>query len=162
ANDAQTDQQGRVTPGTNAAPSAFHSRRAGPIFAGGNDQMTTPSTQKVYPASEHWGVDGFHVHRQRHSTRKAARIGEEMNAPLFIPPRTRAEIASPAPHGQRHDQMRKVVLPLLGAGLTPEAVFVQLRGMYEADVSDREIRDIVRWAVLKNPQPCGYAARKRG
>jgi hypothetical protein len=41
----------------------------------------------------------------------------------FIPPRTRAELVSPAPHGQRHEQMKKIVLPLLGAGLTPEAVF---------------------------------------
>ena len=74
-----------------------------------------------------------------------------MNAPPFIPPRTRAEITSPAPHGQRHEQMKRVALPLLGAGLTPEATFVQLRGMYESDVSDREIRDIITWAALKNP-----------
>ena len=48
---------------------------------------------------------------------------------------------------------------LLGAGLTPEAVFVQLRGMYEPDVSDREIRDMITWAALKNPQPCGYSRK---
>jgi hypothetical protein len=82
-----------------------------------------------------------------------------MNAAPYIPSRTRAEIASPAPRGQRHEQMKKVVLPLLGAGLTPEAVFVQLRTMYEPDVSDREIRDIITWAALKNPQPCGYARK---
>ena len=81
-----------------------------------------------------------------------------MNAP-FIPPRTRIELSSPAPRGQRHEQMLKLVLPLLGAGLTPEAVFVQLRGMYEPDVSDREIRDIITWAALKNAQPCGYARK---
>jgi hypothetical protein len=55
--------------------------------------------------------------------------------------------------------MQKLVLPLLGAGLTPEAVFVQLRGMYEADVTDREIRDIITWTALKNPEPCGYSRR---
>jgi hypothetical protein len=55
--------------------------------------------------------------------------------------------------------MLKLVLPLLGAGLTPEAVFVQLRGTHEPDVSDREIRDIITWAALKNPQPCGYAGK---
>jgi hypothetical protein len=82
-----------------------------------------------------------------------------MNAAPFIPPRTRAELSSPAPRGQRHEQMLKLVLPLLGAGLTPEAVFVQLRGTYEPDVSDREIRDLITWAVLKNPQPCGYARK---
>jgi hypothetical protein len=81
-----------------------------------------------------------------------------MNAP-FIPPRTRIELSSPAPRGQRHEQMKKVILPLLGGGLTPETVFVQLRGMYEADVSDREIRNIITWAALRNPQPCGYSRR---
>jgi hypothetical protein len=81
-----------------------------------------------------------------------------MNTP-FIPPRTRIELSSPAPRGQRHEQMLKLVLPLLGAGLTPEAVFVQLRGTYEPDVSDREIWDIVTWAALKNPQPCRYARK---
>jgi hypothetical protein len=77
-------------------------------------------------------------------------------APL-IPPRTRAELKSPAPTGQRHEQIKNLVLPLLGAGLLPEAVFAQLRGMYEIDVSDREIRDLIAWALSKNPQPCGYA-----
>jgi len=52
--------------------------------------------------------------------------------------------------------MTKVVLPLLGAGLTPEAVFVQLRAMYDGSVSDREIRSLIEWALAKNPRPCGY------
>jgi hypothetical protein len=74
----------------------------------------------------------------------------------FIPPRTRAELSSPAPPGGRHEQMLKLVLPLLGAGLTPEAVFAQLRSMYDGSVSDREICDLINWALQKNPQPCGY------
>ncbi len=80
-----------------------------------------------------------------------------MNATApFIPPRTRAELASPAPRGQRHDQMKNVVLPLLASGLSAEAVFVQLRGMYGSDVSDREIQDLIAWAISKNPQQCGH------
>ena len=74
-----------------------------------------------------------------------------MDETPFIPPRTRAELSSPAPPGRRHEQMKKLVLPLLGAGLTPEAVFVQLRSMYGADVSDREIRNLIDWAIAKNP-----------
>jgi hypothetical protein len=83
-----------------------------------------------------------------------------MNASPLIPPRTRAEIASPAPRGQRHEQMKKVILPLLGAGLAPEAVFAQLRTMYQEDVADREIRGVITWAALKNPQPCGHPRKK--
>ena len=83
--------------------------------------------------------------------------------PMSIPPRTRAELASPAPRGHRHEQMKKLVLPLLAAGLTPDAVFVQLRGTYEPDVSDREIHDLIQWAVSKNPRPfgCGDPAHRR-
>jgi hypothetical protein len=81
--------------------------------------------------------------------------------PTFIPPRTRAQLASPAPRGQRHEQMKAVILPLLGAGLTPDAVFVQLRGTYEPDVSDSEIHDLITWAISKNPQPCGYGRKVR-
>ena len=81
--------------------------------------------------------------------------------PIFIPPRTRAELASPAPPGQRHEQIKKVVLPLLGAGITPDAVFVQLRQTYDADVSDHEIRNLIAWATSRNPQPCGYGRKNR-
>jgi hypothetical protein len=52
--------------------------------------------------------------------------------------------------------MLKVAIPLLAEGLTPEATFMQLRGMYAADVSDREIWDVITWAASKDPQPCGY------
>jgi hypothetical protein len=82
-----------------------------------------------------------------------------MNAP-FIPRRTQAELASPAPIGQRHEQIKQVVLPLLGAGLTPDAVFVQLRSMYGPDVSDREIRNLIEWAITENPQPCGNGSSR--
>jgi hypothetical protein len=79
-----------------------------------------------------------------------------MNTPL-IPRRTRAELQSPAPVGQRHEQIKNVVLPLLGAGLTPKAVFAQLRSMYEPDVSDREIESLITWAASRNPRQCAYS-----
>ncbi len=85
-----------------------------------------------------------------------------MNPAPFIPPRTRAELASTAPRGQRHEQMKKIILPLLGAGLTPQAVFAQLRDMYDSDVSDKEISDLITWGASKNPQPCGNAAGNIG
>src|SRR5215470_17322495 len=74
----------------------------------------------------------------------------------FIPPRTRKELASPAPPGHRHEQIKNVVLPLLGSGLSVEAIFVQLRGMYAPDVPDREIHNLIEWAASKNPVPCGH------
>jgi len=94
-------------------------------------------------------------------TRPQLKSDSALDARRVIPPRTRIELASPAPRGQRHEQMKNVVLPLLGAGLMPDAVFTQLRGMYEADVSDGEIRNIIAWALSKNPQPCGCRSKVR-
>src|SRR4030095_16053179 len=80
----------------------------------------------------------------------------------FISRRTRAELQSPALPGYRHEQIKKLVLPLLGAGLRQDAVFVQLRPMYDQGVSDQEIRNLITWAASKNPQPCGYGYLARG
>jgi hypothetical protein len=77
-----------------------------------------------------------------------------MNVP-FIPRRTREKMQNPAPPGHRHHQGIKVALSLLGQGLAPDAVFSQLRQMYDEDFSVREIQNIVAWACARNPQPCG-------
>ena len=77
----------------------------------------------------------------------------------FIPPHTQAELQTPAPEGYRHDQIKNLALQLLGAGLREEAVFAQLRPMYDQGVSDSEIRDLITWAASKNPKPCGYAGQ---
>ena len=74
----------------------------------------------------------------------------------FIPPRTRAELANPAPVGSRHEQAKNIAVSLIGNGITPTAVFAQLRDMYPADVPDRELEGIIRWAAAINPKPSGY------
>ncbi len=76
--------------------------------------------------------------------------------PPFVPKRTRTELASPAAPGGRHAQIIKIAVPLIGNGLSPEAVFAELRGKYDCTVTDSEIRGVVRWALAKNPQPSGY------
>jgi hypothetical protein len=86
----------------------------------------------------------------------------EMNEGPFIPPKTRAELSSPAPQGQRHEQMKKIILPLLGEGWVPEAIFAQLRSMYDESMSDREIRSLIDWAIEKNPSPCIRSWTPRG
>lgn len=72
----------------------------------------------------------------------------------YIPDRTRRELANPSPVGGRHAQMLKTVPVLLGQGLTPQAVFAQLRATYSSDVPDSEINSIISWASKKNFQPC--------
>jgi len=77
----------------------------------------------------------------------------------FIPERTRAELAMPAAPGARHCQMIRVAVPLIGNGLSPEAVFAELRGKYDHTVTDIEIRGVVKWALSKNPRPSGFGNR---
>jgi hypothetical protein len=79
--------------------------------------------------------------------------------PAFIPPRTSAELASPAAPGGRHAQMVKTALPLIGNGLSPDAVFAQMRSIYDQTVPDSEIQGVINWALAKNPQPSGYGSR---
>lgn len=80
---------------------------------------------------------------------------------LHIPARTRQELASPAPVGQRHAQIVKIVASLVGQGFSPDAVFAQLRGMYAVDVPDREITDAIRWASDKSFTPCAPRSQYR-
>jgi hypothetical protein len=75
-----------------------------------------------------------------------------MNAP-FVPRRTRLEMASPASPGGRHDQARRIIFSLVGQGLYSEAVFAQVRGLYDPDFNDAEIWNLIRGAQTKNPQP---------
>jgi len=49
--------------------------------------------------------------------------------------------------------MVNTILPLVAQGLCAEAIFAQFRSMYAADVSDREIRSVIEWAIRKNPKP---------
>jgi len=79
-----------------------------------------------------------------------------------IPDKTRIELASPAPPGQRHAQMVKVVCSLVGQGFALEATFQQIRSMYPADVSDSEIAKVISWAGKKNFQPCLSRMTGRG
>ena len=78
-----------------------------------------------------------------------------MKAP-FIPSRTRMELSDPAGTGGRHAQMIRIALPLIGNGLSAEAVFAELRGKYDHTVADKEIAGVVKWASGKNPKPSGY------
>lgn len=66
-----------------------------------------------------------------------------------------AELTNPAGNGGRHSQMRGTILSLLEIGLSPRAIFVQFREMYDDDVLDSEIEAIIKWGlarIKKDPQ----------
>lgn len=73
-----------------------------------------------------------------------------------VPAATRYELVHPSANGGRHAQAVKIAVSLISNGITPSAVFAQLRSMYGADVPDKEIADIVRWASRKTFEPCGF------
>jgi hypothetical protein len=59
------------------------------------------------------------------------------------------ELANPAGNGARHSQMRSLMLSLLEIALSPEAIFMQFRQMYDEDVPDSEIKDIIKWGLTR-------------
>ena len=78
---------------------------------------------------------------------------------IYIPRATREKLAAPAAEGGRHEQAKAIALSLASQGLGPSAVFAQLRDTYPADVTDRELGDIVRWADAHKRQPCRPGGR---
>jgi hypothetical protein len=45
--------------------------------------------------------------------------------------------------------MCSLILSLLEIALSPQAIFVQFRQMYDEDVSDSEIKDVIKWGVAR-------------
>jgi hypothetical protein len=70
-----------------------------------------------------------------------------------------AELTNPAGSGARHTQMRSVICSLLEIGLSNRAIFTQFREMYETDLEDAEIEEIIQWGLARVKR--GSAAVKK-
>ena len=77
-------------------------------------------------------------------------------SPPYIPAKTAERLNGHAPKGTRHSEAMSIALPLLGNGLSPQAVWQTLRDKFPEDVTDKELQDVVRWAESKNPTPSGF------
>jgi len=85
-----------------------------------------------------------------------------MNDAPYIPAKTVEEMQAAHPPGTRHAAMFKIAMPLVGNGMSAEAVRAQLRATFpDADKSDKEIADVVEWCMQKNPTPSGYGPQTR-
>ncbi len=71
------------------------------------------------------------------------------------------ELAGPAPKGERHQQAVKVAAALACAGFVDRAIFFQLRSMYDGDVTDTELHEIIRWAASIKESSRENGERKR-
>ena len=71
----------------------------------------------------------------------------------YVPGKTRTELATPAPNGERHEQAKRIIISLIGNGLSADAVFTQVRGMYDASYTDAEIINQIQWATRQNFTP---------
>lgn len=69
--------------------------------------------------------------------------------PPVIPAATMQKLSNPAPPGQRHEQIVKIACSMYAQGWNSEAIFSHIRPNYGPDVSDKEIRDVIRWAEKK-------------
>jgi hypothetical protein len=56
-----------------------------------------------------------------------------------------SELANPAGPGERHSQMKALIMPLIEIGFSDPAIFSQFRGMYDNDLEDSEIESVIKW-----------------
>lgn len=77
---------------------------------------------------------------------------------LFIPRKTQEKLAQTHPKGDRHKAALDLAISLIGNGFDPGAVFAQLRAKFDPEKSDKELHDIVSYAVGLNPSPSGYGS----
>jgi hypothetical protein len=75
-----------------------------------------------------------------------------------IPKRTLMELAAPVGKGERHFQIKRIAIPMLADGFSPERVFALLRERYDSDLPDQEISDIIQWAISQGFQPSASSA----
>ncbi len=76
-----------------------------------------------------------------------------MNTP-DVPPKTAAKLIEPTSVGNRHKTALDIAISLIGSGFSPQAVWQNLRDKFDAQKTDKELTDIVAYAVGINPQPC--------
>jgi archaellum biogenesis ATPase FlaH len=70
----------------------------------------------------------------------------------YIPQATVSKLASEHPKGTRHQAKIDIALPLLGNGLSQNAVFSILRDKFP-EASESEIESVIRWCADKHPSP---------
>ncbi len=73
----------------------------------------------------------------------------------YIPRATADKLATDYPKGTRHRAKVDIALPLIGNGMSPNAVAVQLHEKFP-EATEKEINNVIDWAVKQNPQPCTH------
>jgi KaiC/GvpD/RAD55 family RecA-like ATPase len=81
-----------------------------------------------------------------------------MSKAPYIPAATAKKLAEPIAPGGRHKAAMDIAVSLIGNGFAPEAVFAQLRAKFDEEKTDKELRQIVEWAVSTNPTPSGFGS----
>lgn len=75
---------------------------------------------------------------------------------MNIPPKTADKLNASHPPGSRHKAALDIAISLIGQGFPPTAVFQTLRSKFDQEKTDKELHDVVQWAVEKNPSPADF------
>jgi hypothetical protein len=71
-----------------------------------------------------------------------------------VPPLTSEKLRGDHPEGTRHQAKIDIAMSLIGNGIPPSAAAVTLREKFPF-ATDREINDIIDWAIAHDPKPSG-------
>lgn len=70
---------------------------------------------------------------------------------MSIPPKTLEKIQTNQGVGERHRAALDIAMSLVGNGMEAGAIFALLRGKFTQEKTDKELQDVIRYAISKNP-----------
>lgn len=77
---------------------------------------------------------------------------------IYIPAATLEKLNGVWPKGTRHEAKKQIIIPMVGNGV-PSATIVQMVKEKFPEADEKEIVDLINWAVKANPTPSGYGNR---
>lgn len=79
----------------------------------------------------------------------------------YIPRATADKLAMDFPLGERHQAKVEIATSLIGSGMSPLAVEVELRNKF-SEATEKEIADVVNWCVKNIAPNSGYRSQPNG
>src|SRR6267142_5795801 len=79
----------------------------------------------------------------------------------YVPPATADKLSGSFPLGTRHKAKIDIAVSLIGNGMSPQAVFAELRTKFP-EAKDKEIESVVEWVEKQNPSPSGFKNNGNG
>src|SRR6266436_4759240 len=84
-----------------------------------------------------------------------------MSEEPYVPPATAEKLNGSFPLRTRHKAKVDIAVSLIGNGMSPQAVFAELRTKFP-ESKNKEIENVIDWVMKQNPEPSGFKNNGNG